>query len=126
MYDTWRYVFIGGAFFTIMLFCISIILFFVLRIPNVIGNLSGATARKAIRNIRAQNEKISAVYSGSDITRKKVVTNELVSVPAEETDVLESKIMEDETTVLDMDKNPPVAFHVEVEITYIFSNEVIF
>ena len=37
-------------------FLIAIILFFALKIPAVIGDLSGATARKAIENIRNQNE----------------------------------------------------------------------
>lgn len=37
-------------------FLVTIILFFALKIPAVIGDLSGATARKAIENIRNQNE----------------------------------------------------------------------
>ena len=35
---------------------VAIALFFLLDIRKVVGNLSGATARKAIRNIRLQNE----------------------------------------------------------------------
>lgn len=34
----------------------AIIIFFTLRIPGVIGDVSGATARKAIEDIRQQNE----------------------------------------------------------------------
>lgn len=34
----------------------AIILFFVLKVPGLIGDISGANARKAIENIRRQNE----------------------------------------------------------------------
>lgn len=43
----------------ILAFCMlitAIALFFVLKIPAVVGNLTGATARKAIESIRLQNE----------------------------------------------------------------------
>lgn len=38
---------------------VAVALFFLLDIKKVVGNLSGATARKAIRNIRLQNENAS-------------------------------------------------------------------
>lgn len=55
-YDIYRYIFIGAAIMCGVMLVVSIILFFVLKIPKVIGDLSGATARKAIRTIREQNE----------------------------------------------------------------------
>ncbi len=55
-YDIYRYIFIGAAIMCGVMLVVSIILFIVLKIPKVIGDLSGATARKAIRNIREQNE----------------------------------------------------------------------
>ena len=55
-YDIYRYIFIGAAIMCGVMLAVSIILFFVLKIPKVIGDLSGATARKAIKNIREQNE----------------------------------------------------------------------
>ena len=36
---------------------ITIILFFVLKVPQLIGDVTGATARKAIEDIRRQNEE---------------------------------------------------------------------
>ena len=44
--------FIVAAVFLVL----SLVLFFVLDIPKIIGDLSGATARKAIESIRQQNE----------------------------------------------------------------------
>jgi hypothetical protein len=45
------------------------LLFFLLKIPQVIGDLSGRTARKAIANIREQNEQTG------DKTHKVSVVN---------------------------------------------------
>lgn len=55
-YEVYRYVFIGAAVACGLMLILSIVLFFVLRIPKVISDLSGRTARKAIDNIRKQNE----------------------------------------------------------------------
>lgn len=55
-YDICRYIFIGAAILGGVMLAVSVVLFFVLKIPKVIGDLSGATARKAIKNIREQNE----------------------------------------------------------------------
>jgi hypothetical protein len=55
-YDIYRYIFIGAAILGGVMLVVSAVLFFVLKIPKVIGDLSGATARKAIKNIREQNE----------------------------------------------------------------------
>ena len=67
-YDLYRYIFIGAAILTGIMFIVSLIIFVVYKIPKVISDLSGATARKAIKNIREQNEssgektyKVSAV-----------------------------------------------------------------
>ena len=51
-----------GALFLV----ISIVLFFKLNIPEVVGYLSGHTAQKAIRKIREDNEMVgSAIYKSS-------------------------------------------------------------
>lgn len=55
-YDTYRYIFIGAAILCGIMFVVSILLFVLMRIPKVISDLSGATARKAIKAIREQNE----------------------------------------------------------------------
>ena len=55
-YDIYRYIFIGAAILCGIMFVVSIVVFILLKIPKVISDLSGATARKAIKNIREQNE----------------------------------------------------------------------
>ena len=67
-YDIYRYIFIGAAILCGIMFVVSILVFIFLKIPKVISDLTGATARKAIKNIREQNEasgdkgyKVSAV-----------------------------------------------------------------
>ena len=55
-YEIYRYIFLGGAILAGIMLAVSVIVFFVLNIPTVIGDLSGANARRAIENIRNQNE----------------------------------------------------------------------
>lgn len=71
-YDIYRYIFLGSAGLAILSLIIAIILFFVLKIPRVVGDLTGATARKAIENIRNQNE-ISGdkTYKSSYVNRER-------------------------------------------------------
>ena len=56
-YEMYRYVFLGAAVGCGLFFVISVVLFFTLKIPRVINDLSGRTAKKAIANIRMQNEQ---------------------------------------------------------------------
>lgn len=55
-YEMYWYIFLGGAIASGIMLVISAVLFFTLRIPKVIGDLTGQNARKAIQNIRMQNE----------------------------------------------------------------------
>lgn len=55
-YEIYRYIFLGGAIACGIMVVVSVILFFVLQIPKVIGDLTGRNAKKAIENIRKQNE----------------------------------------------------------------------
>lgn len=64
-YDIYRIIFYSGVVLSILFFLLAVILFFVLKIPAVIGDLTGKTAQKAIENIRAKNEK------GGDMAYKK-------------------------------------------------------
>lgn len=69
-YEVYRYIFYGGAVLAAILFVVSVVLFIVLKIPTVIGDLSGATARKAIENIRNQNENSGEKRHGSSAVNK--------------------------------------------------------
>ena len=71
-YDTYRYIFIGAAILSAIAFVVAVVLFVVLKIPRVIGDLTGATARKAIRDIREQNEQSGEkVYKASAVNRER-------------------------------------------------------
>lgn len=55
-YDVYRYIFIGAAILCGIMFAVSVLIFFLMKIPKVISDLTGLTARRAIKNIREQNE----------------------------------------------------------------------
>ncbi len=71
-YDIYRYIFMGGAVLAGIMFVLSVLLFFFLKIPHVLGDLTGRNARKAIENIRNQNE-ISGdkLYKTSQVNRER-------------------------------------------------------
>ncbi len=71
-YEIYRAIFIGGLIFSIIMFLVSAVLFFVLKIPKVIGDLSGSTAKKAIQQIREQNEQTGVkTYKSSPVNRQR-------------------------------------------------------
>lgn len=55
-YDIYRYIFIGAAILCGIMFVVLILVFICFKIPKVISDLSGATARRAIKDIRERNE----------------------------------------------------------------------
>ena len=69
-YEVYRYIFIGAAILCGAMLITSILLFILLKIPKVIGDLTGRTARKAIENIRNQNE------SSGDKTYRSSLVNQ--------------------------------------------------
>lgn len=71
-YEVYRYIFIGGAALAGIMLLVSLLLFFLLHIPAVIGDLTGATARKAIADIRSQNTKSGdKTYKSSQVNRER-------------------------------------------------------
>ena len=71
-YEVYRYIFIGGAALAGIMLLVSLLLFFLLHIPAVIGDLTGATARKAIANIRSQNTRSGdKTYKSSQVNRER-------------------------------------------------------
>lgn len=189
-YEVYRYIFFGGAILAAIMFIISVILFIVLKIPSVIGDLSGATARKAIEDIRNQNENTGEkTYKSSQVNRErgkltdkisqsgsliknpsgaiwgamateKISTQKLADDAANETTVLggnettvlgggnettvlggnettilndglgettllDSMVIQNETSVLSQGMMPTGIFEIEYEITFIHTDEVI-
>ena len=71
-YDVYMNVYMVGLVLAGIMLVVSVILFFVLKIPAVIGDLSGATAKKAIENIRNQNEESGEkAYKSSAVNRER-------------------------------------------------------
>lgn len=71
-YEIYRYIFYGGAILAGVMLVATVILFFVYKIPTVIGDLTGANARKAIENIRNQNENSGdKLYKTSQVNRER-------------------------------------------------------
>lgn len=70
-YEIYRYIFLGGAILAGIMLVVSVLVFILLKIPTVIGDLTGANARKAIENIRSQNES-----TGNKTYRTSVVNRE--------------------------------------------------
>lgn len=71
-YEIYRYIFIGGAALAGLMLAVAVLLFFLLKIPKVIGDLTGANARKAIENIRNQNETSGdKTYRSSPVNRQR-------------------------------------------------------
>lgn len=124
-YEIYRYIFYGGAILAGVMLVVTVILFFVYKIPTVIGDLTGANARKAIENIRNQNESSGdKLYKTSQVNRERGKLTDKISpsgslmkdpsghfagamatekistqeLPPEETTVLD---VANETTVLD-------------------------
>lgn len=71
-YEIYRYIFYGGAILAGVMLVATVVLFFVYKIPTVIGDLTGANARKAIENIRNQNESSGdKLYKTSQVNRER-------------------------------------------------------
>jgi len=71
-YEIYRYIFLGGAILAGIMFVVSVLVFFLLKIPTVIGDLTGANARKAIENIRNHNESTGdKTYRTSQVNRER-------------------------------------------------------
>lgn len=117
--------FVGGLILAGIMFVVTVILFFSLNIPHVLGDLTGRNAKKAIENIRNQNENTgNKTYRSSHVNRERGKITDKISpsgnlkrdtgglsagamatakigvsdLPSEETSVLSTS---NETTLLD-------------------------
>lgn len=61
-YEVYRYIFIGAAILCGVMFVVSVLLFILLKVPKLISDLSGLTAKKAIKNIREHIEATGDKY----------------------------------------------------------------
>lgn len=154
-YEIYRYIFLGSAVLACIMLIVSILIFVLLKIPVVIGDLSGANARKAINKIRIQNENSGdKTYKSSLINKERGKLTDKISASgkivknttgntygAMATDKLDTQelIGGGETAVLDSSNtatletvvlsdniiNNFTTFEIEYDITYIHTNEII-
>lgn len=105
-----QYISIGAYVASGIFFVAAVIIFFVLRIPDVIGDLSGRTARRAIEDIRNRNESTGEkAYksSAANINRGKLtqkISTMKLDTAGGATTVLENEA-DNETTVLKSEVN---------------------
>ena len=106
-YDTYRLIFIGAAIACGVMFLVSVTLFIVFKIPNIIGNLTGRNAKKAIEDIKKQQNESYANNGESDellLNGKKKITEKISTARldrADETTVLgDVNSSANETTIL--------------------------
>ena len=70
--EMYRYIFLATLIASCLMAVLSVVLFFVLNIPKIIGDLSGRTARKAIADIRKQNEESGdKTFGTSEVNRER-------------------------------------------------------
>lgn len=146
-YEIYRYIFIGAAILCGIMAVVSVLLFFYLKIPRVIGDLSGSTARKAIEEIRKQNESSGhKTYKTSLVNQERgrltdkispsgnlypvetdplggaMATEKIGTQQLDATDILDNFGSEETAVLSDMTIN---TFVIEHEITFIHTNELI-
>lgn len=146
-YDIYYYIFIGAAILCGIMAIVTGLLFFALKIPKVIGDLTGATAKKAIEAIRMQNESSGdKTYKTSLVNQQRgkltdkitpsgnlvvgetdplsyaMATEKISTQQLNETEVLDNTGSE-ETAVLN--QSAESFFVIESEITFIHTNEII-
>lgn len=108
---------VAAYILAVVMLVVSIILFFVLNIRKVIGNLSGSTAKKAINDIRQKNEmsgRKSYKPSAFNLARGKITDKmtpsgnianqgygDTVSPITEKFSTLDLNPQSEETTILD-------------------------
>ena len=146
-YETYRIIFIAGAVACGVMLAVSVLLFFLLKVPHLIGDLSGSTARKAIRGIREKNAATGdKVFRSSPVNAARgrltdrmtpsgriiqrsptpygpgAVTSKLLQEQAADATTLlaENQMpQEGETTLL----SEPPAIAVEFDITFVHTQE---
>lgn len=113
-YDGYRMIFYIGLGLTILFLLVTVALFFVFRVPEIIGDLTGRTANKAIKEIRGNSEAtgVSSGVSSSKKSKNKKSKNKATAAKQQKAPVMtgpETSVLGDvqgsETAVL-MDGAP--------------------
>lgn len=121
-------------------FVIGIVLFFVLNIPRIFSDITGATARKAIENIRQKNEESGdKVYRSSHVNIARGRVTDKISLSGRlkprdvdmgvsmETEKFDTEILarrSEETTVLS-ENIADNTFSIDEDMIFTASSEII-
>lgn len=137
-YETFRIVFMAGAVLAVLMLFLSVFLFLFLDIPMVIGDLTGANARKAIAQIQGRNKQKEDKVQIQPSRAEEETTEELSpsgysdeTMPLGGKDTSSSKdaVLDGLTAPLDTEteyfENGDRTFEIEYEITYIHTDEKI-
>ena len=76
-YDIYRLIFIVGSIACAVMFVVSVILFITLKIPNVIGDLTGRNAKKAIEALHRAGIAHTVMLTGDDSRVAAQIAEEL-------------------------------------------------
>ena len=127
-YETYHYIFIGSAILAAILFLVSLFLFFYLRIPGIIGDLTGRNAQKGIADIEGRGRR-----NGKKKTQSYAASSQAAAWNAQKQTGMESdmgktvmleEIDADKTTVLQGEEKDGL-FEIEEDIYMTDSAEVV-
>lgn len=127
-YETYHYIFIGSAILAAILFLVSLFLFFYLRIPGIIGDLTGRNAQKGIADIEGRGRR-----NGKKKTQSYAASSQAAAWNAQKQTGMESdmgktvmleEIDADKTTVLQEEEKDGL-FEIEEDIYMTDSAEVV-
>lgn len=127
-YETYHYIFIGSAILAAILFLVSLFLFFYLRIPGIIGDLTGRNAQKGIADIEGRGRR-----NGKKKTQSYAASSQAAAWKAQKQTGMESdmgrtvmleEIDADKTTVLQEEEKDGL-FEIEEDIYMTDSAEVV-
>lgn len=82
-YENYRMIFYFASVACGVCFIVTVLLFFLLRIPRIISDISGRTARKGIQKIRERNELSGdKAYKSSPVNRQRGKVTDRIGVEA--------------------------------------------
>lgn len=152
-YEIYRYIFIGGLILSIVMLVATVLIFFLMNIKTAIADITGSGKRKAIENIRNKNvetdsrkrtsnkydyerQSTSARLASESAETSKISPQDRFDVmETSETTVLDNQPMQEVTVlnetenelrpVLEYENTDNFDFSIEIDITYVHSNEVV-
>lgn len=127
-YETYHYIFIGSAILAAILFLVSLFLFFYLRIPGIIGDLTGRNAQKGIADIEGRGRRNGKKKTQSYAASSQAAARKAQKQTDMESDMGKTVMLEeidaDKTTVLQGEEKDGL-FEIEEDIYMTDSAEVV-